>query len=146
MCIDTNISRMALFMLMLLVIIGMRLTQPQVVKNEMTQKIQPMEKEIKNSTSLINTMQKQIKNLTEIIKTIQTNSWPSGSYCILQSGPCPPGFVSKSAYIRAIDMFAGNVNYLKEVKFGDSKIQCHHSCTKSYNRYFGEIYLYTCCK
>ena len=62
MCIDTNISRMALFMLMLLVIIGMRLTQPQVVKNEMTQKIQPMEKEIKNSTSLINTMQKQIKD------------------------------------------------------------------------------------
>ena len=60
----------------------------------MTQKIQRMEEEIKNSSNLINTMQKQIKDFAGIIKTIQTNPWPSGSYCILQSGPCPPGFIS----------------------------------------------------
>ena len=137
---------MALFMSMLLIITGIKLTRPQIVQNEMMQKIQRMEKQIKNSTNLINAMQKQIKDLTGIMKTIQTNPWPSGSYCILQSGPCPPGFTSKSGYMRAIDMSAGNVNYLKEIKFGDKKIQCHHSCTKSYDTYFGEIYLYTCCK
>ena len=142
---DTNISRMALLLLMLLINIGMKLTRPQKVQNEMTQKIQRMEREIKNSVNLISTMQKQIKDLAGILKTIQTNPWPSGSYCILQSGPCPPGFISKSGFMRAIYMFAANGAYMKETRFGDSKIQCHESCTKS-SQWLGEIYLCTCCK
>ena len=64
----------------------------QIVQNEMTQKMQRMENQIQNSTKLIDTMQKEIKDLTRIIKTIETNPWPLGSYCILHSGPCPPGF------------------------------------------------------
>lgn len=142
---DANVSRMALLMFLLLINIGMKLTQPQIVQNKTTQKMQRMEKEIRNSTNLINTMQKQIKEFARIIKTIQTNPWSSGSYCILHSGPCPPGFISKSGYMRAIYMFGANGFYMKETKFGDSKIQCHESCTKS-SRWLGEICLYTCCK
>ena len=51
-----------------------------------------MENQIKNSTNLLNTMQKEIKDLTRINKTTETNPWPLGSYCILQSGPCPSAF------------------------------------------------------
>ena len=65
---DTNVSRMALLMFLLLINIGMKITQPQIVQNKMTQKIQRMEEEIKNSSNLINTMQKQIKDFAGIIK------------------------------------------------------------------------------
>ena len=104
-----------------------------------------MEKQIKNSTNQINTMQKQIKDLTRSIKTIQTNPWPLGSYCILQSGPCLPGFTSKSGYMRAIKMVSGNGAYMKAVKFGDSVIKCHDDCARS-DRWIGDIYLNSCCK
>ena len=136
---------MAVLMFLLLTNIGMKLTQPQVVQNEMTKKMQRMEKQIENSTNILNAVQKQIKDLTRRIQTIQTNSWPSGSYCILQSGPCPTGFTSKSGYMRAIQMYAGNGAYMKAVTFGDSIIKCHDNCARS-NGWIGDIYLNSCCK
>ena len=69
-------------MLILSINFDMKLTQPQIVQNEVTQKIQQIEREIKNSTNLINTIQKQIEDFAGIIITIETNPWPSGSYCI----------------------------------------------------------------
>ncbi|WP_069469843.1 hypothetical protein [Candidatus Marithrix sp. Canyon 246] len=79
-------------------------------------------------------------------KTVETNNWPQGNYCILQAGgSCPKGFTGNSAYMRAIRLYSGNSNYIKESKFGDSSINCHGGCGQ-YGQWTGELHLKVCCK
>ena len=109
----------------------------QVVQNEITLKMKQMEKQMMS-------YQKQISDLSNKLRYIQTNpAWPSGKYCVLQSGSCPPGFTSIHGYMKAVSMFASNQNYLGKAYFGNSRITCHFGCR---NQWLGELHLYTCCK
>ena len=109
----------------------------QVVQNEITIKMQELEKQMTS-------YQKQISDLSNKLHYIQTNpAWPSGKYCILQSGSCPPGFTSIHGYMNAVNMYRSNRVYLGKADFGNSKITCHNSCR---NQWLGELHLYTCCK
>ena len=109
----------------------------QVVQNEITLKMKQMEKQMTS-------YQKQISDLSNKLRYIQTNpAWPSGKYCVLQSGSCPPGFTSIHGYMNAVSMYASNQNYLGKAYFGNSRITCHFGCR---NQWLGELHLYTCCK
>lgn len=72
----------------ILVFLMVPLIYCQVVQNEITIKMQELEKQMTS-------YQKQINDLSKKLFHIQTNpAWPSGKYCIFQSGSCPPGFSS----------------------------------------------------
>ena len=71
--------------------------------------------------------------------------WSPGSYCFLANGSCPKGFTRHDGHLRAISMYAASTSYLKEEKFGDSKISCHGTCGQ-YPKNYGEIFIVTCCK
>lgn len=49
--------------------------------------------------------------------------WPSGSYAILKNGKCPKNFRSVSGFAKALKIYARKQSYLKEAKFGDSRIE-----------------------
>lgn len=124
-------------MMFILVFLMVPLIYCQVVQNEITIKVEQMEKQMTSN-------QKQINDLSKKLFHIQTNpAWPSGKYCIFQSGSCPPGFTSIHGYMNAVNMYASNQNYLGKAYFGNSKITCHYGCR---NQYLGELHLYTCCK
>ena len=109
----------------------------QVVQNKITLKMKQMEKQMTS-------YQKQISDISNKLRYIQTNpAWPSGKYCVLQSGSCPPGFTSIHGYMNAVSMYASNQNYLEKAYFGNSRITCHFGCR---NQWLGELHLYTCCK
>ncbi|XP_028395015.1 uncharacterized protein LOC114519141 [Dendronephthya gigantea] len=107
--------------------------------------------EISNVRSSIQNVDQKTNTLTNSVNQLQTRvqqvagQWPSGSYCILASGACPVGFSRRSGHMRAISIYAGSSDYIKQATFGDSKIQCHGRCGQ-YGNWIGELYINACCK
>ena len=129
------------FFYILLIILGIsQRISPQKVQNELTRKIDEL---------MISNQKLQASNqkLELSMKNIQTNPpWPKGHYCIFKSGTCPLGFIEKSGHMKAIGMYSGVGWYFKENNFGDSRISCHQSCSKTVDNWHGEFVLVTCCK
>lgn len=79
-----------------------------------------------------------------IICEPNTSGWPSGSYCIGRNGSCPSGFYRVDGWLRAIDLYAANFNYIGQASFGSSSIRCHGYCGQYGHE--GELHLSFCCK
>ena len=79
------------------------------------------------------------------IASILVGRWPSGRYCILANGHCPSGFSKYHGYMRAISLYSGSSDYIKQVTFGSSKIQCHGWCGE-FGHWIGDLYITACCK
>lgn len=54
-------------------------------------------------------------------------SWPSGKYGIWAFGGCPKGFDEKTGFLRALQIFSLNANYVDTNSFGDSSIVVHNN-------------------
>jgi len=91
-------------------------------------------------TQLQNT-ERKIQDLYGKFNRVKVAQWPSGSYCILQSGNCPAGFTSHHGFMYAIKMFSTNSKYLRAMNFGNSRIYDHGDHTIHAN-----FDLWTCCK
>ena len=103
--------------------------------------------ELKNAQS---TTQSKIQSLTEGQSEVKAGiaalpTWPEGSYCILASGDCPPGFTRYSGHIRAFDTYGYNSGYIKAAVFGDSYMGCHGPCGR-HTSWDAEFGITSCCK
>ena len=122
---------------LLIVVAEISLTSSQIVQSELTRKLDQMER----------LYQQQIKELSQKIQNMNTNPpWPSGSYCVLQSGKCPPGFKPIYGHMLAMSVFSGSNVYIRQAQFGNSRIGCHAGCTSRKDHWLGELVLSACCK
>lgn len=114
------------------------------VDSKVTSEVSKLRSEIRNVEQKSNSLTSTVNNLGAKVQQL-TGAWPSGKYCILASGPCPAGFTRSGSYMKAISLYAGNGNYIKQGTFGDSKIKCHGRCGQ-YGHWTGELYITACCK
>ena len=103
--------------------------------------------ELKNEVS---TSQNEIRALTEgqsevMAEVAALPTWPEGSYCILASGTCPPGFTRHSGHIKAFNTFDYSPTYIQPAVFGDSYMRCHGPCG-TYTGWDAEFGITSCCK
>lgn len=123
------------------------------IEKEFNTKYVTLKSDYKNSIAAVQSQlahqiqqnKKQLQDLYNKYNQVKVSKWPAGSYCILQNGSCPPGFKSIQGWLRAINQFAANGNYVKTAYFGSSNIKCHGSCGQ-YGNWIGELTLSTCCK
>ena len=124
-------------LVLLIVVAGISLTSSQIVQSELTRKIHEMER----------FYQQKIKELSQKVQNMNTNPpWPLGSYCILQSGNCPPGFKPIYGHMLAMSVYSGSNAYIRQAQFGNSRIGCHAGCTSRKDHWLGDLVLSTCCK
>ena len=111
---------------------------------------------ISTITLALNEAKSQIEHLQADLLTAKTKinelaenealpTWPEGSYCILASGACPPGFTRYSGYIRAFNTYSYNSNYIQAAAFGDSYMGCHGDCGRN-THWDAEFGITSCCK
>ena len=87
------------------------------------------------------TLDRAVDKANRFLKHEAHNIWPDGNYAILKDGPCPKGFNEVSGHARAFTVYAKSETYLKEAKFGDSKIAWHNKRVKH-----AELFLSVCVK